>query len=330
MTRPESMAPKSLRRRDSVGLPSTLEGLEPSIEDLERHRLRLEAKIAELQLANARALHTQKLEAIGQLAAGIAHEINTPTQYVTDNVEFLSRAFEQLAEYFGVSGNATPGGAGKIPSARIDYILRETPKAIEQSLEGLRRIASIVSAMKAFSHPSEGEKDFCDLNEAIQSTVMVATNEWKYVADIETHFDAALPEVCCLRDELNQVILNLIINAAHAIDVVVEDGTKGKGKITISTQHDNGWALIRIADTGCGIPDKYRARIFDPFFTTKPVGRGTGQGLAIAYSVIVEKHGGEIMCDSEVGRGTTFVLRIPVCDNDAVTTSAYLPPRSVV
>ena len=214
-------------------------------------------------------------------------------------------------------------------NGRIDYILAEAPKALEQSMDGLHRVANIVGAMKDFSHPSVGEKGLANLNEAIASTVTVATNEWKYVAEMETIFDPELPPVCCLRDEINQVVLNLIVNAAHAIDEVVVGGSTGKGTIRIETIYDDGWAEIRVSDTGYGIPESARARVFDPFFTTKAVGKGTGQGLAIAYSVIVEKHGGDISFETELGRGTTFIIRLPVDVREERLSTFTAPLRSM-
>jgi len=151
-----------------------------------------------------------------------------------------------------------------------------------------------------------------DLNHAIENTITVAKNEWKYVAEMETDFDPALPPVPCLPGELNQVILNMIINAAHAIADVMGDGSKGKGTIRITTRRDGNWAEIRISDTGTGIPEAIRDRIFDPFFTTKEVGKGTGQGLAIARSMIVDKHGGTIDFETQEGKGTTFIIRLPL------------------
>ncbi len=267
----------------------------------------------------AALLHAQKLEAIGQLAAGIAHEINTPTQYVTDNTEFLARAFTKLADVIAVSRDVIAAARTQtldttlldraeatFKKTKVDYLMREAPSAIEQSLEGLRRVACIVAAMKDFSHPSGGDKVPVDLNEAIRSTVTVATNEWKYVAELELDLDATLPQVRCLRDEINQVILNLVINAAHAIAA-----TERRGTITVATKYDNDWVEVHVSDTGTGIPANMRARVFEPFFTTKPVGRGTGQGLAIAYGVIVEKHKGDIGFETELGKGTTFTFRIP-------------------
>lgn len=314
----------TFRPAASSNRPSIV-GTRLTVAELEDQRRRLETALLDLQHTQARLLQAQKLEAIGQLAAGIAHEINTPTQYVTDNVEFLARSFGRLCDLVTaarelvaraktgeLSQSQIAEAEATFGNARIDYILKEAPKALQQSVDGLHRVASIVSAMKDFSHPSAGEKGPCDINEAISATLIVATNEWKYVADVETAFDADLPLVPCLRDEVNQVVLNLVVNAAHAISDVVQGGGLGRGTIRVETLHDNGWVEIRISDTGTGIPEKARARVFDPFFTTKPVGKGTGQGLAIAYSVIVEKHGGEISFDTEMGRGTTFIVRLPV------------------
>ncbi|MFO0743359.1 MAG: ATP-binding protein, partial [Labilithrix sp.] len=300
----------------------------------------LEKALIDLRATQARLLQAQKLEAIGQLAAGIAHEINTPTQYVTDNVEFLSRAFERLKDLLEASksvveaarnGALTPDAVAAadtaFANARVDYILQEVPKALAQSMEGLHRVGHIVSAMKDFSHPSGGEKTPVDLNESIATTITVATNEWKYVADVVTSFDPELPAVKCMRDEINQVVLNLVVNAAHAIDEVTVGGSKGKGTITVETRCSDGWAEIRVSDTGSGIPDYARNRVFDPFFTTKPVGKGTGQGLAIAYSVIVDKHHGEIGFDTVEGKGTTFIVRLPVDVHEERPSTLWAPLR---
>jgi signal transduction histidine kinase len=166
--------------------------------------------------------------------------------------------------------------------------------------------------MKDFSHPGSEEKVQTDLNQAIESTVTVAHNEWKYVADLDLALDPQLPRVPCLPGEINQVILNLVINAAHAIGDVVGDGASGKGRIHVSTSRQGDWAEIRVQDTGTGIPESARARIFDPFFTTKVVGKGTGQGLTIAHSVVVQQHGGTIEFETELGKGTTFLVRLPL------------------
>jgi PAS domain S-box-containing protein len=254
----------------------------------------------------------QKLEAIGQLAAGIAHEINTPTQYVGDNLRFLKESFGELA---GLLANLVKvGGAPAsklLGDADFDYLKEEIPRALNQSLEGVDRVAKIVRAMKEFSHPAR-EKTATDLNRAIQSTITVASNEWKYVAEVEMDLDANLPAVHCSPAEFNQVVLNMVVNAAHAIGDVVGDGAKGKGKIKVKTRPEGDWAVVEISDSGCGMPPHIQQRIFDPFFTTKEVGKGTGQGLAIAHNVVVDKHGGTIKVVSAPGAGTTFVIRLPI------------------
>ena len=183
-------------------------------------------------------------------------------------------------------------------------------------------MARIVGAMKEFSHPGVSEKTSIDINRAIESTLTVSHNEWKYVAELVTDLAPDLPLVRCLPGEFNQVILNLIVNAAHAIADTVQNGSATKGTITISTRHRGNWLEIRIADTGPGIPEKIRTRIFDPFFTTKAVGKGTGQGLAIAHSVVVDKHGGTITFETELGRGTTFIIRLPLNESDGAKVLA--------
>jgi signal transduction histidine kinase len=302
---------------------ASLEGaVRQRLREHERQRLELEKTVKELRQAQAELMHAQKLTAIGQLAAGVAHEINTPIQYVTDNTTFLQRSFATLLEVVDLARPTIEDGTlpspealadlrARIKRARLPYIAKQVPRALEQSLEGLNRVATIVRAMKVFSHDSRGEKAEVNLREAIESTVTIARNEWKYVADVELHIDDDFPPVVCLRDELNQVILNLVINAAHAIADVVGDGSEVRGLITISAKAVDEWVEIRVRDTGAGIPEAIRRRVFDPFFTTKPVGKGTGQGLAIAYSVIVDKHKGSIAFESELGRGTTFVIRLP-------------------
>lgn len=280
--------------------------------------------VTERNLLRAQLLQAQKLESVGQLAAGIAHEINTPTQYIGDNVRFMKDAFldlrSLLAHYerlllLAKSNTLTTESIHEIEeavrSADAGYLLEEIPKAVEQTLEGVTRVSTIVSAMKEFSHPGTKEKIPLDLNHAIDSTITVSRNEWKYVAELETDFDPALPLINCLPGELSQVILNLIVNAAHAIADVVREGGLEKGKITVQTKTLTDWAEILIHDTGAGIPEEIRTRIFDPFFTTKGIGKGTGQGLAIARSVVVDKHGGTIHFETEMGRGTTFIIRLP-------------------
>jgi signal transduction histidine kinase len=273
----------------------------------------------------AQLAQTQKLESIGRLAAGIAHEINTPTQYVGDNTRFLRDAVGSLLQALDlcqefVGPTQEPCGwderAARVRDALqaldFEFLREEIPKAVEQSLEGLERVTRIVRAMKDFAHPGAEGKEAVDLNQAIESTITVARNEWKYVAEMVTDFDPALPAVSCVAGEFNQVILNIVVNAAHAIADVVGRSTGEKGTITIATRQDGGWAEIRIADTGTGIPEEHRSKIFDHFFTTKELGKGTGQGLAIAYAVVTEKHGGTITVETEMGKGTTFIIRLPI------------------
>ncbi|MEX2301864.1 MAG: PAS domain S-box protein [Bryobacterales bacterium] len=277
----------------------------------------------------AQLMLAQKMESIGQLAAGIAHEINTPTQYVSDNTRFLRDAFQdfkQVLDRFELlraearQGAVAPATLDQLDTflADIDlaFLTSETPKAIDQSLEGLNRVAEIVSAMKQFSHPDQDEPELTDLNKAIENTATVARNEWKYVAEVALDLDPELPAVPCLAGRFNQVILNLIVNAAHAIGDLVGDGSQAKGSIRITTRKTGGHVEIRVTDTGPGIPAKIRNRIFDPFFTTKQVGKGTGQGLAIAHNIIVEQHGGTIDLESEEGKGATFILRLPLTGNE--------------
>jgi signal transduction histidine kinase len=198
-----------------------------------------------------------------------------------------------------------------VAEADLEYVTTEIPKALQQSLDGTERVGNIVRAMKDFSHPGTAEKKPIDLNKAIESTVTVARNEWKYVADLVLNLDPTLPPVACLPGELNQVILNLLVNAAHAIGTVAGKAEGAKGTITITTRMQEDWIEIQIADTGTGIPESARDKIFDPFFTTKEVGKGTGQGLAMAHDVIVKKHGGTLTFETEMGKGTTFIIQLP-------------------
>ncbi len=288
----------------------------------ERKRAQKEQQQLEVQLR-----HAQKLEAIGQLAAGISHEINTPAQFVGDNIRFLCEAFDDLGQ-LGAAGERILVAAEKnepvsrpIADARaiaeeieLDYLKTEIPKTLDQTLEGVSRISRIVHAMKEFSHPGGEEKVPTDINKAIEITANVSRNEWRYHADLVTELDSELPPVLCLPGEFNQVLLNMIVNAAHAIADAAGDRPNSKGTITVRTRNKGAWAEVSVSDTGTGIPEEIRSRIFDPFFTTKEVGRGTGQGLAITYSTIVDRHGGAIDVDSKIGEGTTFHIRLPIGD----------------
>ena len=273
-------------------------------------REKAEKKRAELE---HELQHAGKLEAIGQLAGGIAHEINTPIQYIGDNLRFIDESFEELKEILELYEkleNIPDKIKEEIEEADLEYLVEEIPTSIKQSLEGVAQVAKIVLAMKDFSHPSMKEKVVFDLHKAIQTTMTVCRNEWKNVATIETKFDENIHQILGLPGEFNQVFLNMIVNAAHAIKDAVEEGQLGM--ITISTEKKDDVCEIRINDTGTGIPEHAREKIFDPFFTTKGVGKGTGQGLAIIHDIITKKHGGQIHFETEMGKGTTFIITVPI------------------
>lgn len=272
-----------------------------------------------------RLQQSQKMEALGQLAAGIAHEINTPTQFVGDNTRFFQDAFEDLIttirDYENLIEKAKSRDLTKeilaqaedsIKEIELDYLAEEIPIALEQTLKGVERITKIVQAMKIFAHPGMAVKEPTDINKEIEKTITITRNEWKYVAEMKTDFDSDLLYVPCFRAELNQVILNMIVNAAHAIAEANGDKSSQQGVIHIRTSHKDNWAEIRISDNGAGIPEKIRHKIFDLFFTTKGPGQGSGQGLAISHSVIVEKHKGTLDLESQEGKGTTFIIRLPL------------------
>jgi PAS domain S-box-containing protein len=267
-----------------------------------------ERKDLERQLAVA-----QKLESIGQLASGIAHEINTPIQYVGDNLRFLKEAFSDLS---GLIETYESGAEQEIARRRedidVDFLRQEVPKAVEACVEGVERVATIVKAMRRFAHPDQDERRLFNVNQAIENTLVVAKNEWKYVADLRLDLAPELPSVKGYPGEFNQIILNIVVNAAHAIAEVKRPAGE-RGLISIATRRVGDEVEISIADTGSGIPEEHRGRIFDPFFTTKEVGKGTGQGLAIVYGAVT-KHGGSIDFTTELGVGTTFTIRMPAAE----------------
>jgi PAS domain S-box-containing protein len=285
------------------------------------HYLAIKEDVTERRVLEGQLRQAQKLEAIGQLAAGIAHEINTPTQFVMDNLAFLKESWEAAWRLIGLyrdairqdqesSGETLAAITAAERECDLEFLATEIPRAIDAGLDGVRRVSKIVRAMKEFSHPDSGEKAMTDLNRSIESTITVARNEWKYVATVDQDLDPNLPMVLCFPGEINQVILNLLVNAAHAIKDRVKESEKGQ--ITVSTRLRGDFAEMSVSDTGGGIPENIRMRIFEPFFTTKEVGKGTGQGLALAHNVVVKKLGGRIWFETEVGRGTTFFVHLPV------------------
>ena len=294
--------------------------------DVTDHR-RLETELAQ----------AQKLESVGRLAAGVAHEINTPVQFVSDSVQFVRDAMKDLAGIvlrYRELRAAVDRGEGQAIAAEavaqaedeadLDYILENAPVALDRARDGLGRVATIVRSMKEFAHPDRKEMAQVDINHAVSSTLVIASNEYKYVAEVITEF-GEIPLVNCYAGEINQVVLNLVVNAAHAIGDVVRSAPEGmgdKGTIRVCTRVLGDQVEIAVSDSGNGIPPEVRSRIFDPFFTTKEVGRGTGQGLAIARNVIVDKHGGTLHFETETGKGTTFFIRLPICGSAAEAVAA--------
>jgi signal transduction histidine kinase len=310
----------SCEQSETTGQHKVLRGMMLDVTD----QRRLENELAQ----------AQKLESVGRLAAGVAHEINTPVQFVSDSVSFVREAMDDLSsivDRYRELRAATEQGRDVAAAAKaaeeaeddadLDYILENAPVALDRARDGLSRVAAIVRSMKEFAHPDRKETTQVDLNQAIASTLVIATNEYKYVADVETDF-APLPHVSCYAGEINQVVLNLIVNAAHAIGDVVKESPGNRGKIRVSTTLFGDHVEIAITDSGRGIPPEVRARIFDPFFTTKEVGKGTGQGLAIARAVVVDKHGGTLRFDTEVGKGTTFYIRLPIAGPPSASAAA--------
>lgn len=288
--------------------------------------IRLEKEREQEQL-QAKLLNEQKLASVGQLAAGIAHEVNTPIQYIGANLTFLDEAFEDIRQLMPHYDRLIKAGrAQQFPreilseaqeaKEEIDwpYLEEEIPQSINQSQDGIQQVSSIVLAMKHFSHPGSTEKEMADLNELIKTTLTVARNEWKHFADIRLQLEERLPPVHCMRNEMGQVFLNLIVNAAHAIEKKLEtEVQETRGEITISTSQADAWVHVMVMDTGCGISEADMEKVFDPFFTTKEVGKGTGQGLTIAFDIVTNKHDGRLSAESEEGEGTTIKIELP-CD----------------
>lgn len=283
------------------------------------------ADIKEQKKMEVQQALSQKLQSIGELAAGIAHEINTPMQYIGDNTRFLQNAindlYDLLEDYKKLKSKVAAEKnfallvnkiIKKEKELDITYLLEEIPKAFKETLAGISKVNKLVLAMKDFIHPGEKEMKFANINKAIEGIVTISRNEWKYVAELETNLEPGIPLIYCVIDEINQVLLNMILNAAQAIREAQKSKSITKGKITITTKNDGDYVTILLSDNGIGIPKEMINRIFTPFFTTKEVGKGTGQGLAIAYNIIATKHEGSIQVDSEMGKGTVFTIRLPV------------------
>ena len=284
------------------------------------------ALAAEMQARSAMEIelrHAQKLESVGRLAAGVAHEINTPLQFVGDSVQFARECVDDLGGVlarYGELREAVLAGAPALELAsaaateeraiELPYVLEQLPQALQLALDGVYRVGGIVRSIKQFAYRDRVQMALADINLAIQSTITVSGSEYRDVAELVTEL-GNLPPVMCHIGEINQVVLNLIVNAAHAIGDVVRGGAT-RGRITIRTAVDGDCVAISIADTGAGIPEAVRPHIFEAFFTTKEVGRGSGQGLAIARAVVVDKHGGRLTYDTAIGAGTTFHTRLPI------------------
>jgi signal transduction histidine kinase len=278
---------------------------------LQKSNEKLKNEMIQRQELETQLVHAQKMEAVGQLASGIAHEINSPSQFANDNILFLKDAVSGFIKKLNQSADAPD-------DEEVIFFKENAPEAVEQASEGISRITTIVKSMKNFAYrDAQSEKRPNDLNQAIRSTVVVATNEWKYHAELDLRLHENMPMVPCNIGEINQVVLNLIVNGAHAIRDRLQDGQKGT--IVVTTQHypDAECVVIAIADNGGGIPLKVQTRIFEPFFTTKEVGVGTGQGLAIAHNVIVKSHNGQIWFDSKEGVGTTFYIKLPMIQQNS-------------
>jgi len=279
--------------------------------------------VTERKRTHAELLAGRHMALLGTLAAGVAHEINTPIQFIGDSIQFLRQSCAEMLALFDKVQSLRQSAAHGQPLAEViaeaeqaeqaadlPYLRENMPEAFERCIDGLNRVTTIVRSLKEFAHPAAGQMGLVDLNRVVQNTLTIATNEYKYVARLETDF-GDLPPVTCYAGEMGQAVLNIVVNAAHAIADVVKDSDK-KGLISVRTRQQGQSVLITISDTGTGIPEQVRARIFDPFFTTKEVGRGSGQGLAIAWSTVTKAHGGELTFDTKPNEGTTFYLRIPI------------------
>lgn len=296
---------------------------------LEEENKRTKADLERRKLLESQLAHAQKMESVGQLAAGMAHELNTPIQFVGDNINFLKTSFEDIETLL----NAVDALLSRCRDSQqhlvhvesidqicdqieLDYLRDEVPLAASQAITGTDTLARIVKAMKVFSHPSTKSFEQIDLNQIVESTINVSRSEWKFHATLKKELCDDLPLVSCIPGELGQALLNLIVNAANAMS---SNTSSADSILWVSTRRDGDDAVVEVSDTGCGIPAEIQHRVFDPFFTTKSVGEGTGQGLSISYRIIVKLHKGTLSFDSSVGKGTTFQIRLPLNSTDAAT-----------
>ncbi len=293
---------------DTTEIKCITEKLENTKSLLEAKNRELEEAYNELKQTQSQILQQEKMASIGQLAAGVAHEINNPMGFISSNLTTLQKYVERLGEYLEIQGKVIRGEVGteELKEAekrlKIGYIREDMVDLIRESLEGAERVKKIVRDLKSFSRVDEAEEKMADINECIESTLNIVWNELKYRARVVKEY-GDIPMTRCYPQQLNQVFMNLLVNAGHAIEK--------EGEIRIRTSNGGGEIKVEISDTGCGIPEEIRGRIFEPFFTTKEVGKGTGLGLSITYD-IVKKHGGEIEVESEVGKGTAFTITLPV------------------
>ncbi len=283
-------------------------------QQVKERTVELETAYNELKLTQKQMLHQEKMATIGLLMAGIAHEINNPVGFISSNLESLNTYAERLTTFISEQDKAIKTGgippllaedlSARRNKLKIDRILQDLPQLIKDSSDGADRIKKIVQDLKCFSRTDSAEQTVSDINQCLESALDIAHNELKYKATVRREL-GELSQTICYPQQLGQVFINLLVNAAHAIET--------QGEITVSSRQENGWIFVAISDTGCGIPDDIRQRIFEPFFTTKMVGKGTGLGLSICQDII-HKHGGEIEVVSEIGRGTTFTVKIPVVE----------------
>lgn len=290
--------------------------LEDKSRDLFLAKEKVQEQYESLKETQGQLLHSEKMASVGQLAAGVAHEINNPVGFVTSNVQTLTdyvgvyhtllHSYADLvAAYESGDSESQATLTKQIQEVRdeedLDYVIDDTAELLKESHDGLVRVREIVQNLKSFVHLDKSEEQLADINAGLEATLKVVWNELKYKCELETHF-GELPRLRCFAGELNQVFLNLIVNAAQAIE--------GQGTVTIKTDFDSDNLYVRVSDTGKGIAEEHLAQLFDPFFTTKPVGEGTGLGLSVSYGII-QKHNGDITVDSALGEGTTFTVRLP-------------------